>query len=258
MPSEMPTSSVYASSLVFVFAFWQCGCVGNVAAVESRNAPAHEPADEILRAANDRYATCDSYEDTGELVGAVRESVTPRRIRFYTVFDRASGGFVFNFADADGMRGIIWRSSTGTTKWSRTGHPEMTEVPEVGYALAGFTGIARGIASRVPTLLLRIPTSANDGRGFHREADENIHEASCYKLVRHVGEDEFVLWIDKKSMAVRRTLHRKRIDAGIPPETGLLGADPPYRSSTTIDYRPIFDRPIDVSRFGTEPVSLSQ
>jgi hypothetical protein len=223
----------------------------------------------------ERYASCRSYEDKGALVLARRlddgSDVPGSRIGFETAFDRATGGFRFDFtldggSSGGNWRGVIWRGTvTPARKWWTLGRGiEDTELPG---AICAFSGPSLGTAYHVPSMLLGGMASLFHDLKFHVDGDEVVGGVVCVKLLAWDTDRLVTLWISNDDHALRRVFVRRHDDGG-PSEvehTGLTEAqrkileagrrEPPrpYTSEITIEYAPIFDRFVSPARFEFNP-----
>lgn len=245
------------------------GCGGSVGPADRAERGDHRFAENIVQTMVDKYAACRSYEDSGEVVSVINgRNKSERRLKFRTMFDRATGGFVFTFADADGTRGTIWRRPSDPVRSWWTVHPEVVEVPNISIALAQFTAISGGAASEIPSLIFRISTATNSARNFYRDPDESVRGVPCYKIVSSRGSDTSTLWIDKDSLVIRRTEFRSFIDPSgrVRDEGAAVGSAEDERQAfdlssvyeiiDTTEYAPVFDRQLDKMKFDSKPHPL--
>lgn len=244
----------------------QCGCSGRGDTGGAAAPAAGGPADEIMRATISRYATCSSYEDTGEYIRVAQESqlLPKREIHFRTLFERRTGGFAFTFADADGTSGAIWRRTADPVRWWWSLHPQVLEASNISYPLATFTGITGGVASEIPPLLLQIPLRT-DAQTFYRESDETVQGVPCYILLSRRDGEETRFWIEKSTHSVRRVRIRSIMDLRRAIRDGTLAervpeqmrrsmeASIPFQVEETIDYNSVFDRPMAPATFEQPP-----
>jgi hypothetical protein len=106
--------------------------------------------------------------------------------------------------------------------------------------------------------------------------EETVGGVPCVKLSARESEHLVTLWIGKDDHALRRVFERDHDDGYVAMRTAddlsglseeqrrMLAAtshEPPraYTTEMTIDYAPVFDRPVDSARFGfTPPPSTSE
>jgi hypothetical protein len=221
---------------------------------------------QIVELANQAYARCDSYRDSGVVVTsyvsedgewtAEKPFTTafqrPKRLRL-EINDRSVG--------EPPPTSIIWASGDEVRTWSDL-DPGVETPPNLAEALAAATGSSQGVSYRVPSLLL--PADAATGRHplelnyAVRIGDADEDGFGCFRIrgqsirtPRTLGEGEqavvlqensVIIWIDQRSFLVRRveetnvydtfrtetiTTYRPQIDVQIPSEELEFGAPQP-------------------------------
>jgi hypothetical protein len=213
-----------------------------------------------------RYAGCATYIDRGKSVttftpeqvhdaspaGESRRETggSPRRlvIEFDTAFDRARGGFRFEYR-ATGLshekRCILWRTSHGAVRtwWSQSTGIASGEIESL---LAVHAGTSAGVSSLVPVLLL--------GRALPFALAEATTEGAEHRL--DAQGRRMTLWAREDDQAiVRWTAQHRRVKMG-----DLLGHGPRdtadavtalHRSTIeqVVTMEPAFDVPLGAGRF---------
>jgi outer membrane lipoprotein-sorting protein len=166
----------------------------------------------IIQNMAERYAALSSYQDSG-VVETVSEGALPRRntdVFFKSYFTRP-GKLRFEWMEYSSLsvsgRSVIW--SDGSKAFSFLGFkPEQVEAEEdIGMAVAGATGISRGSAHTVPSLLI------NEIDGFllteltklSLKREEVFEGEECYVVEGyHPNGEAWQLWISKKESLLRK------------------------------------------------------
>jgi hypothetical protein len=199
-----------------------------------------------------RYAGCETYVDRGKSVttftpesGGVARMLV---IEFDTAFDRARGGFRFEYR-ASGLshdkRCILWRTANGPVRawWSQSTGIATGELESL---LAVHAGTSAGVSSLVPVLLL--------GRALPFALVESASNTGEHEL--HAQGRRMVLWARAEDHAiVRWSAQHRRVKMG-----DLLGHGPRetadavtalHRSTIEqlVTIEPAFDVPLGAGRF---------
>jgi hypothetical protein len=170
-----------------------------------------------------RYASCASYEDRGTSVTTFtpEDGSKPRRlvIEFETTFDRARGGFRFEYR-ASGLshekRCILWRAGPGPVRawWSQSAGIGSGELESL---LSVHAGTSAGTSSLVPVLLLGRPLpyaltlDANGNANANASADANGDadaDDDAWKI--EARGRRMTLWARKSDLAIVRWVARHR------------------------------------------------
>jgi hypothetical protein len=189
----------------------------------------------LLAEVSNRYASCLSYRDEGEVTTTFwSPEVRVRRRPFRTRFIRPDR-FYFEFRERRGEdhwdRYAVWLDKgRAQTFWSKLRDIEPLET--LGRAIAGATGVSGGSAYAVPRLLL--PDVIGDRPLWNRDAafvdDAEADQAGCVviELPLRSGEVERI-WIDRASKLIRRIVEprhlQRRVDSDIDVATGSTDAE---------------------------------
>lgn len=195
-------------------------------------------ADQLLKDTADVYADCQSYRDTGVVTTRYIEQsdVTIEEKTFSTAFVRPDR-FRFEYLHQDD-RYIIWRDGSDVRQWS-TYSQQIATIDTLALAIAGATGVSSGSAHNVPALLLPddIPglklTEMEDGRRIDNAwldqdgepvTEDQADSTECYRIEGQWSDDPMVLWIDRRTLLVRRIEKQTQFDS--------------FRTETTTTYNP--------------------
>ena len=232
----------------------------------------------LLRELTERYASCRSYEDTGTAVITIRTeggvATNTFRVTFQTAFDRPSDGFRFEFTET-GLStlpphgGVIWRGMPGLARTWLWSSPKIRE-EGLSTAIQNFSGTSQETSRNVPSLLLGSTTSPFHDWTFQPDGDEVVDGFACVRLRARRDDDTVVLWVSTHDHVLRRVFTHDHEQASpedirramelMPP--GLSDevrarfasmATRPFVYEKTIQYTPVFDRPIDHARFEFTP-----
>lgn len=254
------------------------GCAGSTVPACSETPVVASDAAPVLRAMVERYATCRSYEDKGTLVLARRSDDgsdrSGSRIAFETAFDRASGGFLFEFTETyerffRPMQGAIWRRNGGPAQRWWTVKPAIEE-KALDDAINSFRGVSLGTAQHVPGMLVGQTGSPFRNLGFRLDGEETIGRVVCVKLSARDSDHAVSLWIGKEDHTLRKLFVRDHFEGR--PATDASGELPglseeqrrvlaeasrepphPFTTELTIEYAPVFDRVVEPARFEFTP-----
>jgi hypothetical protein len=228
-------------------------------------------AAEILERMIASYASCKTYQDSGEVTTAFSGSGPSfRDIKpFSTAFVRPAR-FRFEFSSAflpfdnHWRRYLVWADGAKTRTWWDV-KPGIVESPSLELALAGATGVSGGSAQRVPAMLM--PSRVwgrplTDLIDLQRLEDAPLGKSVCFRIQgtpRRVNDPELeersrqqtlkssgldpgiatqkprTLWIDRSLFVLRR------IDAATESSTGLS-------TQTSTTYEPSLDEAVAESR----------
>lgn len=237
----------------------------------------------LLERVRQRYATCASYADTGRqttthdsesLPSHIPPGMLDTGIQFRTLF-RRSGEFLLSFQIAGPRcRGrvdectVLRVDGVTRTRWSRK---ERVEELEFRRAIAGATGISRGLAVMAPGLLVPEEIELAPGaRLLETEATDCGEESGFrwFDFERTAFGPSSRIWIDESTQTVRRVQHefrstaeeqrrsREEAYATLGPEIAeALRRVEDFRDShwwTVTDYEPVFDVEIEDTDFVLE------
>ena len=207
-----------------------------------------------------RYASCATYEDRGESITTFtpQDGSRVRRlvIAFETAFDRARGGFRFEY-QASGLstekRGIVWRGITedrakshgpGRSWWSQS--PATAEGELSALLLSVHAGTSGGTSQMIPALLLGRPLPWTLGpsapRGDHLEVP--IVGRAMTLFCR--ADDQAVVRWTSQHRRMRMGALLDHDDREPNPEVEALLASSIVQEVTL---EPAFDRELHASRF---------
>jgi hypothetical protein len=239
-----------------------------------------EGAADLLHAMFVRYSTATTYQDTGVATSSYRHDggiERKTRVEFTTIFDRATDAIAFQYtvADARGAgsvhRGSFWRPDAGTVSTWRSIEPRV-EVHDISEALPMFYVESGDASAEIPEMLLQLDNERLGEFVFRVEAEENVQGVPCIRL--RAGNDDHVrlLWVGKGDHALRMRFARDRTDPRVvaksltaiakggafPPSLAeeardIMEHQTPLTIESTIEYEPVFDRPIDPAQFTFTP-----
>lgn len=236
----------------------------------------------IVEAMARRYRTCRSYEDQGVATTTRWSDDGSRRsggkLTFHTAFERAGGGFKFEFASTTTApvmerRGVLWRTGQDDGHVWRSGEdPQPTDVLAGAHLLASAT---TEVSGRVPPLLLNSDCVAFAVR-FQSLEDEIIGGVACEHLKWTRGDQVLELWIGKVDLGLRKVLSRNHLQPralspdeyekqlltvpNLTPElrdemirehakTPVLS---PFTVEDVTEYSPVFDQPVTITAFSAD------
>ena len=178
-------------------------------------------AQEVLRAAVERYAGLGAYSDTGEVTTRIAATGMVHRITFSTLYQRPSF-FRFTFFNPHPhppLGHLVAEHSVGydgTVGYSVAKRPNGTvdrrSPISLEAAVARATGISSGSAHTIGRLLLPEVHGLGllDLVDAHRGDDVLIEGISCYSVMAQTpkGGRQQELWIEKDSYLLRRRITR--------------------------------------------------
>ena len=163
-------------------------------------------AEEIIARTVEVYATCESYQDEGEVlsVGILGPRPIDRHTSIYpfaTAFIRPDS---FRFESwyqglgprEDGTHYVVWSEDESLRSWWTVQPDEIKRHDSIQSATAGPTGVSCGSAHRVPSLL--VPFSSLD-TDYSLLRSEVCGQAPCFVLRRTQDDDTETLWVDESS-----------------------------------------------------------
>lgn len=226
----------------------------------------------ILSRAAERYASCRTYQDAGELVDVIVNGPKPWQRRtsrksFQTAFVRPER-MLFEFKErtlgpeAEWPHFALWRNADGVREWSTflaEETPRSTRFESLEQALDSEELLYFGTRCRVPRLLLAHGTPPEfEGLETAEVADvDEIDGRRCWRVaVRREGRPE-TLWIDCEDHALRRAHERTYFDPTVErvllPKGAALSLISKFTTETTTFYSPRFDADIDERVFAISP-----
>lgn len=196
-----------------------------------------------------QYAQASSYQDTG-VVERIWGAGTGRRetvIKFKTSFARPHF-LLFEWTDraiftSEERLNAVWNDGKQTYHYYSWDKPAVGSEEDISLGVAGATGISRGSAHTVPTLLLeevggfRLTEMSN----LSLLGEEKFEGEDCYIVRgRHPHNFPIDMWIAKSDFLLRKTMEGKadgtseveirrdvKLNAKIPPETFNYTPPPP-------------------------------
>jgi len=231
-------------------------------------------AAEVMHLMLQRYGSARSYEDTGTIVATVQveggQAVTTRG-EFHTAFDRRAQAFSFRFSVSkqDGMgivqRGTIWRSGADPTNVWLSDDPHVHQMPLVE-AFPYISGSSRGASSKAPELLFDSWVARPGDFAFRLDGEDVIGRVPCFRL-RSTDEATLVfVWVGIQDHALRKRFEHHKFDLRrvaqscgmslcVPEEArSFLEHQSLVSYDVTLEFDPVFDMPIEASRFDFKPV----
>ncbi|MEQ1735725.1 MAG: hypothetical protein ABL886_04915 [Rhodoglobus sp.] len=249
--------------------------------------PASPTAADILAKCAEAYASCRTYEDSGEVHSVIirgpksSERHTQRQ-RFRTAFERPDR-FLFDYREMsigpeEEWPGGLACSSDGRLRFWCS-YEASVPPSDLDHALAALTGISCGTASFIPKLL-----GVGSARGPLPEAstsellgEVSLEGLACYRIRGKRWADRTVdLWIECATGLVRRAVSseefnaesRRRMRETMVRHLEAMPEDDPHRAmmqlamedlgkqqsmdfatETTIAFQPFTDRPINPAVF---------
>ncbi len=200
-----------------------------------------------------RYASCATYEDRGESVTTFTPTDGSRvrrlKITFETAFERAGGGFRFEY-QASGLstekRGIVWRETVGPARswWSQS--PATAQGELSALLLSVHAGTSGGTSQMIPALLLGRPLPWTLGPAAPRYEELEIPIVGRAMTLFCRADDHAVLRWTSQHRRMRMGALLDHDDREPNPEAEALLA-----SSITqeVTLEPAFDRDLPPSRF---------
>jgi hypothetical protein len=176
-------------------------------------------AAEILAKSAAVYATCRSYQDTGEqtcrmLGGKLPGGRHTKRLQFRTAFTRPANLF-FEYKEvgvgpeSEWTHGIVCANAREVVKWW-TLRPEPEREGTVQSALHGFAGVSGRTSYVVPKQLfaerMESQPSLGSAGSWHVRGTEEFEGRQCF-LIGNAPSPEpasYVIWIDCESLLLRR------------------------------------------------------
>jgi len=231
-----------------VLTFATC-CV--VAFVAGQSVYADEPKPDAINAAEvlDRmakaYAGCKSYHDSGVVKTVFVRANGNQTVEkpFTTAFVRPDR-FRFEYKEKQGGRPehryIVWRKGKEVVTWWDV-RPGVEKPESLGRALAGATGVSDSSSHTIPALLLpreiggRRLTDLSDAK---RAKDAKLDRVYCFRIEGKFAGSPVTLWIEQKSLLVRRIDTQKQFDD--------------FRTETTT-YDPAIDEEIPDKKLEFDP-----
>ena len=209
--------------------------------------PASVSLESLLSRVEQRYATCRTYRDTGLAMTNFGNRVS--RTRFKTALVRRKT-FRFEWEEQSFIGAPVWQSNgvwrnrNEVRSWMNFEAEPRTGV-KFRLAIAGAMGVSGGLAASIPGLLM---PGALSGQYLRRLKDKalgsngSVEGDECYRLqgvVAHRG-DTITIWIDVKTLAIRR------VDRGVTVDRG-------HTFQRVVIYRPIFDGEIEPQLLAFNP-----
>jgi outer membrane lipoprotein-sorting protein len=168
----------------------------------------------IIRKMAARYANAASYQDTGVVMdtksGADNQGTV--EIEFKTYFVRPHL-FRFEWVDRDTVTleerlNVVWNNGKRTFRYYSWDDPSVEREENIGIGLAGATGISRGSAHTVMTLLMKEVGGfrVTELTGISLLGEDKVGGENCYVLRGyHPFKFPVDLWISKQDFLIRKT-----------------------------------------------------
>ncbi|MDB5213504.1 MAG: sigE 10 [Myxococcaceae bacterium] len=273
----MGVARAVAAHVLLGCALVGCGSYGGPAD-RAEAAPSATSASNALAEMYQRYASARTYEDHGVLIDVIRpgdgaEPSTSRTV-FDTAYDRSSGSFRFEYTKThdrffDPDRHVIWRRGFGPAHTWWTTEPRIID-DELDAGLAAMAGVSGTTSRTVPSMLLGWAAGMKRDLGYVPDGDGIADGVPCLRMSTRDESEILTLWIGKVDHALRRVTSRRnhagvhtaediaRLTDRLPEErrqdvSERMRKPHPFVAEATIDYSPVFDRPIDPARFTFTP-----
>jgi outer membrane lipoprotein-sorting protein len=223
-----------------------------VAFVAGRSVYADEPKPDAINAAEvlDRmakaYAGCKSYHDSGVVKTVYIRANGNQTVEkpFTTAFVRPDR-FRFEYNEMEGGRPehryLVWRKGKEVATWWDV-RPGVEKPESLGRALAGATGVSDSSSRTIPALLLPQEIGGRrliDLSDAKRAKDAKLDTVDCFRIEGKFAGSPMTLWIEQKSLLVRRIETQKRFDD--------------FRTETTTTYDPAIDEEIPDKKLEFDP-----
>lgn len=204
-------------------------------------------ARDILDRTARAYADCKSYRDSGVVKTVFFQATGKRTVNkpFTTAFVRPDC-FRFEYTEKRGEeadevnRYIIWRNGGEVRTWWDI-RPGVETPASLGRALGAAAGVSGASLTAVPSLLF--PKEAGSLLTFlpgaKRLEDAKLGTAECFRVEGAWGNSPRTLWVDQKTLLVRRIDTRKEFDA--------------FRTEDTTTYDPVFDEDVPDKKLEFDP-----
>lgn len=246
-------------------------------------------AADILAKCAEAYASCRTYQDTGEVrrtMTGSRQSIRhTQRLPFRTAFERPSR-FLFEYRDMDLGPTEEWAGGFACLKDGRTTCWTSFSgacTGDLANALAALTGVSGSSASFVPTLLGLAPAYSPLPRAGTATliAEEQVDGHECFRIRgKRRGGILVDLWVDCATGLVRRAdssqefnaASRRRMRDDLKRRLVSIPENDPHRaelesavehmdkeatvdfvSESTMTFHPGLDAPLDPSVFDVSP-----
>lgn len=215
-------------------------------------------AQQVLEQMISTYASCKTYQDTGEVRTVYLEERGKRTalLPFSTAFVRPAS-FRFEFRSRRGEeeweRYIIWRQDDAVKSWWSI-RPEIRTDRSFSMSISGATGVSSKASLTVPSMLMPDELRANPIKGLTGltlAGEEKIGTQDAYKLE---GQDfrgfPTTLWIDKQKFVLLRIFEKKKIT-----RTDGKGE---FETETTTTYTPQLNEDVPASKLVFDPPTQKQ
>jgi hypothetical protein len=178
-----------------------------------------QQSEQIVKQMLNVYASCLSYEDTGEVKTVFIESTRKRRVvkPFTTAFVRPLD-FRYEFKDRMGEDWkvyIVSKRGTVIQSWW-TIRPTVMTFEELSLALSGAVGVSGGSAATVPFMLmpdLHMRSRLGNLRNLKLAGEEMLDGKAAYKIEgQDYRERTVTFWIDKSSSLLLKLFETAEFD----------------------------------------------
>lgn len=160
--------------------------------------------EQILEQLAQKYAHCETYQDSGRVEGGMG------LMTFRTYFVRPNR-FRFEWIDlGESAQNCIW--TNGNKVYARfSSSEEVEEENDISSAIAGATGVSQGVAHSIPTLLLPDISASIDSFTLLKQfsdivscENDSLGGVGCYKAISIEQNRHDELWIRSTDLAVLR------------------------------------------------------
>ncbi|HEY1718958.1 MAG TPA: sigma-70 family RNA polymerase sigma factor [Verrucomicrobiae bacterium] len=163
--------------------------------------------DEILKNAQEKYASLTSYSDEGKTVATMNGSTSTTmftirlgRPNLYRIEWEQNNGTAFPTAKAQ----AVWSAGAGDFLTMGFGVKSRTTQE---MALGGIPGISSSAATTIPATFFKMALSDQLGgpsSDEKRQADEKVGDVDCYVLVSELNGTTKTLWIGKQDFLIHQ------------------------------------------------------
>jgi outer membrane lipoprotein-sorting protein len=199
------------------------------------------------------YASCKTYQDTGEVRTTILDEKGKRTalMPFSTAFVRPAN-FRFEFRSRRGEtewdRYILWKQDDSVKSWWSI-RPGIITDRSFSMSVSGATTISNKASLTVPSMLIPEELRANPIKaltGLNLVGEEKIGAQTVYKLE---GQDfrgnTTTIWIDKQRLLLLQIFEKRKVS-----KTNSNGE---FETETTTVYNPQLNEDVPASKLAFDP-----
>lgn len=199
------------------------------------------------------YASCQSYQDTGEVRTVYQDANRPRTVvqPFSTAFVR-SAGFRYEFrsrrGEAEWDQYIIWKQGEEVKSWWSL-RPNVITDRSFSMSISGATGVSGKSSLTVPGMLMPDELRAGpikDLTNLQSLGEETLGTRAAYKVE---GKDSLgrptTIWIDKQNLLLLQVFEKRKIS-----RTDGKGE---FEVEASTTYQPQMNEAVPASKLAFDP-----